>query len=562
MQLIIICKNKSSTASNADNLLRFALSSEPVASIIFNELRTNSQLNGDTGLMVAVPEEWHVKSCVTLPKIEHYDNDIALSHDLLQSMKRERWLTISNGRFLTQINRELLDKILRDIKADVVAANVSPELLSGQEKVLINSKGKLIGFRRLYNDFAQPAVIPTDWPHYLFIKTDILNKLLVDETLPLSFTKLIDNCFSNSLTVRSFNIGGTVSDLGTEEGLLGFLATRPNLSAKNNHNSHNKYQQEVPDRNGVKISPSARLLGKVLFQQNLSIGPGAVIVGPTIIGNNVIIGKGVVIKASIVGPGVSVPPNCIVYNRVLINGQQFQKKTKQAKNNCTPAITDSLATNKNFRVNNFRTWPRFSYAGSFKRIADIVAALIVLILFAPVFPIITLVIKLTSPGPVFFKDARQGLRGKVFKCLKFRTMLVGADKIQDKLRILNQADGPQFKMMDDPRLSTIGRFLRDTYIDEVPQFLNVLIGQMSIVGPRPSPESENTLCPFWRDARLSVRPGITGLWQVHRTRQPMRDFQEWIHYDTKYVRDLSLRMDLWICWLTTKKLIKNFVSQF
>jgi lipopolysaccharide/colanic/teichoic acid biosynthesis glycosyltransferase len=227
-----------------------------------------------------------------------------------------------------------------------------------------------------------------------------------------------------------------------------------------------------------------------------------------------------------------------------------------------PAITDSWTTCKNSLANNFRTWPRFSYARSFKRIADIVAALTVLILFAPVFPIIILVIKLTSPGPIFFKDARQGLHGKVFKCLKFRTMLVGADKIQDKLRILNQADGPQFKMMDDPRLSIVGRFLRDTYIDEVPQFLNVLLGQMSIVGPRPSPESENTLCPSWRDARLSVRPGITGLWQVCRTRQPMRDFQEWIHYDTKYVRDLSLRMDLWICWLTTKKLIKNFISQF
>jgi lipopolysaccharide/colanic/teichoic acid biosynthesis glycosyltransferase len=559
MQLIIICKDKSSIADDANNLLRFAISSEPVANIIFDGLSTNSQLNGDTDLVIVVPEKWHVKSCATLPKIEHHNKNIALSHDYLQSMKRARWLTISNGRFLTQINRELLDKVLRGIEADVVAVNVSPELQAGQEKVLTNSQGKLVGVRRLYNDFAQPALIPADWPHHLFIKTGILNKLLVDDTLLLSFTKFIDNCFSNLLTVRSLDIGGTVLNLDTEEGLLGFLATKLNFSVKNHHNAKNKYQQKVLDRNGIKISPSARLFGTVLFQQNLNIGPDAVIVGPTIISNDAKIGKGAVIKASIVGPGVSVPQNCIVQNRVLFDGQQVWKKTRQAQ---TPAITENWSNSKNFRVNNFRTWPRFSYARSFKRIADIVAALIVLILFAPVFPIITLVIKLTSPGPVFFKDTRQGLHGKVFKCLKFRTMLVGSDKIQDKLRILNQADGPQFKMMDDPRLSTVGSFLRDTYIDEVPQFFNVLLGQMSIVGPRPSPESENTLCPFWRDARLSVRPGITGLWQVHRTRQPMKDFQEWIHYDTKYVRDLSLRMDLWVCWLTTKKLIKNFVSQF
>ena len=186
----------------------------------------------------------------------------------------------------------------------------------------------------------------------------------------------------------------------------------------------------------------------------------------------------------------------------------------------------------------------------------------VLILFAPVLIIVALAIKLTSPGPVFYKDRRQGLHGKEFNCLKFRTMILGADKIQDILRIVSQVDGPQFKIADDPRINTVGWFLRETYIDEIPQFFNVLFGQMSIVGPRPSPKSENTLCPYWRDARLSVRPGITGLWQVYRTRHPMKDFQEWIHYDIEYVRNLSLRMDLSICWKTAMKLLGNFIDQF
>jgi len=159
-------------------------------------------------------------------------------------------------------------------------------------------------------------------------------------------------------------------------------------------------------------------------------------------------------------------------------------------------------------------------------------------------------------------DKRQGRRGKLFDCLKFRTMRTGSDRIQEKLRVASQVDGPQFKIDNDPRITTVGLFLRNTFIDEIPQFLNVLFGQMSVVGPRPSPESENTLCPSWRDARLSVKPGITGLWQVCRTRKPERDFQEWIHYDTKYVRNLSFWMDLRICMLTIKKIVDSFIRQF
>jgi lipopolysaccharide/colanic/teichoic acid biosynthesis glycosyltransferase len=141
-------------------------------------------------------------------------------------------------------------------------------------------------------------------------------------------------------------------------------------------------------------------------------------------------------------------------------------------------------------------------------------------------------------------------------------MIVGADEIQDKMRILNEVDGVHYKIDNDPRISPVGRFLRDTHIDEIPQFFNVLLGTMSVVGPRPSPEFENSHCPSWRDARLSVRPGITGLWQVCRTRQPMKDFQEWIYYDLKYSRDISLKMDLWICLRTIKKLVWNFAGQF
>ena len=118
----------------------------------------------------------------------------------------------------------------------------------------------------------------------------------------------------------------------------------------------------------------------------------------------------------------------------------------------------------------------------------------------------------------------------------------------------NLADGPQVFIKDDPRITRVGGFLRKFHIDELPQFWNVLVGDMSLVGPRPSPENENQFCPAWRDARLSVRPGITGLWQVERTRQPGLDFQEWIKYDIEYVNRANVFLDFKIIFKTLFKI--------
>lgn len=577
MELIIIHKNKNSTASSSNGLLKFAICNEPVTSVVFDGLTKNLYLDGNTNAVLAIPREWGIERRTTEPKIkiEGYGESVRFSSKHLRKTKRHPWFIISNGRYATQINRELVDKVLAGIQADVVAVNVEPELLAYREKVRLTAQGTVAGVRRLYSDSVAPAPFPINWPHHLFVKTNVLDQVLADRTLPESFPALLKSCRSNALTLRAINVGGTVLDLDTEKGLLGFLATRCKSSAQNYHNVDNKSQKEIFDKDGITISDSARLFGKILFGRNVSIGKNAIIVGPTIISNDVKIAQGAVIRASIVGPGVRVPKNYLIQNRVVIGGdskreimrlgsylQCCQKQAKRNKTGCITAATNGKSFYKNSSPNNFRTWLRFSYAGCFKRIADIVAAITVLILFAPILPIIALAIKLTSRGPIFFKDIRQGLYGRAFNCLKFRTMLVGADKLQEKLRVLNQADGPQFKIAHDPRLSAVGRFLRDTYIDEIPQFLNVLLGQMSVVGPRPSPESENILCPSWRDARLSVRPGITGLWQVCRTRQPMKDFQEWIYYDTKYVRELSLKMDLWVCWQTVRQVVRNFLDKF
>ena len=566
MKLIIIHRNghlpfnsnkqanlQSSEGFNSCNLLRFATCTEPLSAITFSCLNGNSH-NRSNNEVIAIPQEWRSQSAKIDASLIYYKENLLVPSKPINKLKANPWFIVTNGRFVTHIDNQLLSKILKQIQGDIIAVNVMPQLQAFHEKALITSQNELVGFRRFYNDSAQPAPIPNDWPHYLFIRTDVLNKLLVDDALPLAFSMFVDACFARSLTVRSLNVGGTVLDLETEEDLLGLLTIRLNSSAKNFHNSGNGSQNLSLAQGSITISRSAKLFGKVVFGQNVSIGQNVTIVGPTIIGSGVKIAKGAVIRTSIIAPGISVPRNNIVQNRILVSSQ-FHLKHRQQDINSRTLCNNSC-------INNFRTWPRFSYARCFKRISDVVVAILVLVLFAPIVPIIALVIKLTSPGPVFFKDNRQGLYGKVFNCLKFRSMLVDADKMQGKLRVLNQADGPQFKMTDDPRLSIVGKFLRDTYIDEIPQFFNVLLGQMSVVGPRPSPESENTSCPPWRDARLSVKPGITGLWQICRTRQPMKDFQEWIYYDIKYVKELSLKTDLWVCWQTAKRMAKNFIDQF
>ncbi|UCD74369.1 MAG: sugar transferase [Phycisphaerales bacterium] len=179
-----------------------------------------------------------------------------------------------------------------------------------------------------------------------------------------------------------------------------------------------------------------------------------------------------------------------------------------------------------------------------KRVFDIIVSAVALTCLSPIMAIIAVLVLLEDGMPIFFGHRRQGRSGRPFRCWKFRTMHRDSERLVRRLEDYNLCDGPQVFIPDDPRVTRIGRVLRDTHLDELPQFLNVIFGQMSIVGPRPSPDDENQFCPAWRDVRLSVRPGITGLWQLHRTREPGEDFQEWIKYDIEYVRQASFLLDL------------------
>ncbi|MEM7624112.1 MAG: sugar transferase [Planctomycetota bacterium] len=197
--------------------------------------------------------------------------------------------------------------------------------------------------------------------------------------------------------------------------------------------------------------------------------------------------------------------------------------------------------------------PRFHHAGRstayerfIKRPLDVAVAVLLLAMLAPLWPMIVIAIWLEDGGPILFAHRRESRNGRNFPCLKFRSMRKNAEAMKQELREQNQVDGPQFFIKNDPRMTRVGRFLRASNLDECPQLLNVLLGHMALVGPRPSPRKENQYCPAWRVSRLSVRPGITGLWQVSRRRESGEDFREWIRYDLEYVNNLSFTLDMMI----------------
>jgi exopolysaccharide biosynthesis polyprenyl glycosylphosphotransferase len=176
-----------------------------------------------------------------------------------------------------------------------------------------------------------------------------------------------------------------------------------------------------------------------------------------------------------------------------------------------------------------------------KRLFDIVASGIAVWLVSPLFPLLALAIKLTSHGPVFFKQVRVGLNGKPFHMLKFRSMVMNAEALRDGLEVLNEQSGPVFKIKADPRITSIGRWMRKYSIDELPQLINVLRGEMSVVGPRPPVPSEVENYEPWQRRRLSVRPGLTCIWQVSGRNQI--SFEQWMYLDLQYIDNWSLVRD-------------------
>ena len=222
-------------------------------------------------------------------------------------------------------------------------------------------------------------------------------------------------------------------------------------------------------------------------------------------------------------------------------------------NICHQAIPGPIALNGNKRATDQHLGLSlqsifFNRTSALKRLADIVLSILALIALSPLMLLIGIAVKCTSKGPVFFRQQRAGLGGVPFTFLKFRTMQVDADTKKSELQQFNERTGPVFKMKDDPRVTRLGSFLRQWSLDELPQFINVLKGDMSLVGPRPPTMDEVEKYESWHNYRLEVKPGITCIWQVYARDE--KCFENWVRLDIKYKREQSFLLDMKLLLMT------------
>lgn len=192
--------------------------------------------------------------------------------------------------------------------------------------------------------------------------------------------------------------------------------------------------------------------------------------------------------------------------------------------------------------------PATTLGAALKRSLDLFGAVFGLVFLSPVLVVIALAIWLDDRGPALFRQDRVGQHGRVFRIVKFRTMTVDADQMRDELRAHNEVDGAAFKLTHDPRVTGVGRVLRRFSLDELPQLWNVLLGQMSLVGPRPHPRDDVERYSDWHFQRLNAKPGMTGLWQVSGRRDS--SFDRWVEQDIEYIQSWSLWLDIVILFRT------------
>lgn len=302
----------------------------------------------------------------------------------------------------------------------------------------------------------------------------------------------------------------------------------------------------------VSVNPGASLTGPLIIGDNCIIDDGVHLHGPTCIGEDTHIyenaliresiilhhssvKKDTVIEHSIVNSNHVIPPVHKLYSKIYLNGKlDFYDLNISSINGYQ---SYSLTCDKFLH-----SLVKYKFYKFSKRILDIIVSAVCMTAFLPLFFIICIAIKLDSRGKVFYIQKRCGLHGKEFKMIKFRTMVENAEKIHSELVEQSNMDGPIFKLYNDPRITRVGWLLRRACIDEVPQFLNVFMGKMSLVGPRPLVSTELRHCPWWKEIRQKVKPGMTGLWQI-KVRE-RHNFQEWLESDLHYVKHQSFLLDL------------------
>lgn len=423
-----------------------------------------------------------------------------------------------------------------------------------EERVHCDETGRVQSIRRYYDHVTRLDLyggsIPCALVRACVLRPDDLRSM---DTLRIAIA-------SRGVPSRDVPIKTDVVDLTEARGLLAVNERMLNAGAAVAMPAgYSQVDRAVICGRGALIHHTAQLIPPVVIQNGALIEENVTIIGPTVIGERTTIGRDSLIAQSVIPADTVVPGNARVRHCAGATlrsvgdaaleqdaGEAFEPQLQEIEGadveaGSVLAAGDSMHERRGYLA--------------VKQLFDVVASVIALIVLSPLLLVVAVLIKLDSRGPVIFQHRRErgGGGGREFKCYKFRTMRADAHNMQRQLVKQSHVDGPHFKIEDDPRVTKLGKFLRATNIDELPQLFNVVRGDMSLIGPRPSPFRENQVCIPWRRARLSVRPGITGLWQICRRDRGEGDFQEWIYYDIQYVRNLSP-------WLDLKILLATIVS--
>jgi lipopolysaccharide/colanic/teichoic acid biosynthesis glycosyltransferase len=466
--------------------------------------------------------------------------------------------------FTAEDLREMI-KFHRESGADLtVGMNAIGHDRPNRERVLLGADGGIDSIVQILPSMDQRSNLRTSGMY--IIESSVLDHVNSNGFVDMK-EQLLPRLRSSGMKIVGWKHTGFNVDVRTMGDYLRVnfeLLRNTELANGHLHGRYTEVTSNVWVGQNVSIDPSATLVRPLVIGDDSRVEEGATLVGPAVIGERCVLGKGSFVRESIFWPDSVVAPaleveRCLVSGKV--NGSGNGRCREMLMLDGEPYLdgistwTDSAVIRKVVRKR------PLSLSGMdgriyelFKRTFDIVFAALFMIPALPLFALIGLVVKLDSSGPAFFKQTRCGKDGKSFRMIKFRTMVKNAEELKETIRHLNQSDGPMFKIPNDPRETRFGRALRATNLDEIPQLINVLRGEMSLVGPRPLSTEEMRYNPHWRDARLTVRPGITGLWQIYGKDTNL--FHDWIRYDIQYVDERSLWLDAKIIFVTLLKMLK------
>ena len=463
------------------------------------------------------------------------------------SRRYDQWVLLTDGCALVGIQPEHLSSQLREL-SDCDAALICADQVAGgyREEAVVDRDGRVTAITRRYPTDLAREPLEVEHYHILMVRRGTLRRIFNGQ-MPCNFAALSDGLARAGVEPRRMVVPARAYRLMVDDDVLRFQA---DVVARCRRVLPPRVRQAglepvFPTDGSVFIADSAVVHGPIVLGKNVRILSEATVLGPCTIGDGAVIGRGCLVRNSVVLPGVSVPDAARVESRI-VQPPGAAVVSASPGSDRGPLAGAGTAVPLRPEVSVGDVAPLGSRTYRFcKRVMDIAIAVTVLLLCLPIFAIVAVVIKIDSRGPLFYIGRRQTRGGRQFGCIKFRTMVPNAKELEQQLKDQNVVDGLHIDIRDDPRMTRIGSFLRRTNIDELPQFINVLMGDMSMVGPRPSPDNENRLCPAWREARLAVLAGVTGLWQICRSSgRGDDDFQQWIYYDTEYVRYQSLWLDI------------------